>query len=161
MLDRMRLPFKSSALPGKPLLRVRLSTDAMEKWDTIIVGAGSAGMAAAIYAARFNMKTLMIGKVVGGLLNESHNVENYPGYKSIPGLDLMMNFKEHVDNLQVPIKEEWVVDVKKHNYDKPHETYFEVITQDENEEKHTYYGRTLILTMGTKHKARSRLRERV
>ena len=124
----------------------------MEKWDTIIIGAGSAGMAAAIYAARFNMKVLMIGKVVGGLLNESHNVENYPGYKSIPGLDLMMNFKEHVDNLNIPLKEEWVVDATAHNLDNPKETYFEITTVDENEDKHIYYGRTVILTMGTKHK---------
>jgi thioredoxin reductase (NADPH) len=124
----------------------------MDKWDVIIIGAGSAGMAAAIYAARFNLKTLVIGKVVGGLLNESHNVENYPGYKSIPGLDLMMNFKAHCDNLQVPFKEEWAVDAKAHNLDKPRETYFEIITENDEGVRTTYFGRTVILTMGTKHK---------
>jgi thioredoxin reductase (NADPH) len=124
----------------------------MEKYDVIIVGAGSAGMAAAIYATRFGLKTLVIGKVVGGLLNLSHNVENYPGYKSIPGLDLMMNFKEHCDNLSVPFKEEWVTDIKTHHYDDPQKAYYEFTTKDDSEEDHTYYGRTVILTMGTKHK---------
>jgi thioredoxin reductase (NADPH) len=124
----------------------------MDKWDVLIVGAGSAGMAAAIYAARFNLKTLVIGKVVGGLLNESHNVENYPGYKSIPGLDLMMNFKEHCDNLNVPFKEEWAIDAKVHNHENPRDTYFEITTQDDEGVKATYFARTVILTMGTKHK---------
>jgi thioredoxin reductase (NADPH) len=122
---------------------------ATDMWDTIVIGAGSAGMAAAIYAARFNMKVLIVGKIVGGLLNESHNVENYPGFKSIPGLDLMAQFKEHVDNLKVPVKEEWTVDVKRHNAEP---AYFEVIAEDDAGERHSYYGKTLILTMGTKHK---------
>ena len=124
----------------------------METYDTIIIGAGSAGMSGAIYAARFGMKTLVIGKVVGGLLNESHNVENYPGYKSIPGLDLMMKFKEHCDNLDIPFKEEWVTDVKLHDYDAPAKTRFQVITKDEDEKEHSYFGRTIIFTMGSKHK---------
>jgi len=123
-----------------------------ETWDVIIVGAGSAGMAAAIYAARFNLKTLIIGKVVGGLLNESHNVENYPGYKSIPGLDLMMNFKEHVDNLGVPIKEEWAIDAKSEQLNDDKKRVFIITTKDEDEREHTYRGRTVILTMGTKHR---------
>src|SRR3989338_7213194 len=121
-------------------------------YDTIIIGAGSAGMSAAIYASRFGMKTLMIGKVVGGLLNLSHNVENYPGYKSIPGLDLMMKFKEHCDNLQIPFKEEWVHDIKVHEYDDQKNTRFEVFTEDGDGNKHSYLGRTIVFTMGTKPK---------
>ncbi|MDD9953302.1 MAG: FAD-dependent oxidoreductase [Candidatus Woesearchaeota archaeon] len=118
-----------------------------EVWDTIIIGAGSAGMAAAIYAARFNLKVLVIGKEVGGLLNESHNVENYPGYKSITGIDLMLKFKEHMDNLDVPTKTEWVTEVKAENYDDPKKCIYNVIT-----DKGEYKGKTIIFTNGTKHR---------
>jgi len=123
-----------------------------EQYDTVIIGARSAGMAAAIYAARFGLKVLVIGKVVGGLLNESHNVENYPGFKSIPGLDLMMQFKEHCDNLNIPFKEEWVSEVKALNYDDPKNTRYEITSKDEDEQEHSYLARTVIFTMGTKHK---------
>ncbi len=122
------------------------------EYDTIIIGAGSAGMSAAIYMKRFNMNVLIIGKVVGGLLNESHNVENYPGFASIPGLDLMMKFKEHCDHLAIPFKEEWVNDAKVHDYDNPQKTKYELTTEDDDGNKHTYFAKTVILTMGTKHK---------
>src|SRR5689334_7785740 len=125
---------------------------AKEHWDVIVIGAGSAGMAAAIYAARFNLKTLVIGQVVGGLLNESHNVENYPGYKSIPGLDLMMKFKEHCDNLQIPFAETWVSGIAAHHYDNPKKTFYEIHAQDALGAVSSYRCRTLILTMGAKHR---------
>ncbi len=118
-----------------------------ESYDTVIIGAGSAGMAAAIYAARFNLKVLVLGEVVGGLLNESHNVENYPGYASISGLDLMMKFKEHMDNLKVPVRNEWVTSVKILHDGEPKRRAFEVKTGEA-----TYHARTLILAMGAKHK---------
>ncbi len=121
-------------------------------WDVIIVGAGSAGMAAAIYAARFNLKTLMIGQEVGGLLNESHNVENYPGYVSIPGLDLMMKFKEHVDSLSVPTKNEIVSDVKIENPDSPKQRKFIVTTKNQEGSETNHEGRTLIIATGAKHR---------
>lgn len=122
------------------------------EYDSIVIGAGSAGMSAAIYMKRFNMNVLIVGKVVGGLLNESHNVENYPGFASIPGLDLMMKFKEHCDHLEIPFKEEWVLDAKVHEYEYPEKTRYELITEDDNGDKHTYFAKTVILTMGTKHK---------
>jgi len=123
-----------------------------EQWDTIVIGVGSAGMAAAIYAARFNLKVLVIGQEVGGLLNESHNVENYPGYKSIPGLDLMMKFKEHMDNLNVPVKNEWVKKIEKHCYDDQKKCTYEVITDLGEGKTASYHGRTIIFTTGTKHR---------
>jgi thioredoxin reductase (NADPH) len=128
-------------------------------YDTIIIGAGSAGMSAAIYAARFNISVLVIGKVVGGLLNESHNVENYPGFASIPGLDLMMKFKEHCDHLKVPFKDELVTDITVNDYNDPKKTRYILTTEDENSEKHSYIARTVILTMGTKHKKLGALNE--
>jgi len=114
----------------------------MADYDIIVIGTGSAGMPAAIYAQRFGLKTLLIGKVIGGLLNDSHNVENYPGFPSIPGFDLMMKFKEHVDSLKIPIKEEWVKDVRKEK-----DGTFTVVTDAAE-----YTGRAVIITTGTKHR---------
>ncbi|MCX6707388.1 MAG: FAD-dependent oxidoreductase [Candidatus Woesearchaeota archaeon] len=70
-------------------------------YDLIIIGGGASGMSAAIYAARYNLKTLIISKEVGGVLNEAHKVGNWPGSKEISGLDLMTRFKEHVDSLNI------------------------------------------------------------
>ncbi len=123
-----------------------------EIWDVIIIGAGSAGMAAAIYAARFNLKVLVIGQEVGGLLNESHNVENYPGFKSITGLDLMMKFKEHMDNLDVPMKNDWVTKVETDCYDDPKTCTYKVHAKDPSETVTVYSARTLIFTTGAKHR---------
>jgi thioredoxin reductase (NADPH) len=129
-----------------------MSKDAQETYDTIIIGAGSAGMSAAIYAARFNLKVLVIGKVVGGLLNDSHNVENYPGFASIPGLDLMMRFKEHCDHLKIPFKEEIVVDIAKQEYDDPKWARFALTTEDGDGKHYSYAARTVIFAMGGKHR---------
>jgi len=110
-------------------------------YDIIIIGAAAAGMPAAIYAKRFGLHTLVIGAEVGGLLNESHNVENYPGFPSISGFELMQKFKEHVESVGVEIKQEWVTKLEKS------EKGFAVIT-----DKETYQAQALILTMGSKHR---------
>ena len=118
---------------------VKPSTE--QVYDTIIIGTGSAGMPAAIYAARFNMKTLIVGDEPGGLLTESSNVENYPGFSSVPGLDLMNKFKEHVDSLEVPFLYERVQQITR---DKE---LFLVKTPSGD-----YKGKTIILTTGSKHR---------
>ena len=56
-------------------------------YDTIIIGAGPAGMTAAIYAARREMKTLIIGKEIGGQIMWASEIENYPGFKKIDNYD--------------------------------------------------------------------------
>ena len=121
-------------------------------WDVAIIGAGSAGMAAAIYAARFGLKTVVVGQVVGGLLNDSHNVENYPGYKSIPGADLMMRFKEHCENLAIPFIGTWVTRIERAHGDDPRKTLFTLYARDQLGKESVTRARTVILTMGTKHR---------
>ncbi len=112
-----------------------------EQYDLIIIGAGSAGMSAAIYAQRFGLRTMIIGKVVGGLLNDSHRVENWPGIVAIPGFDLMMQLKAHVDSLDIPVKEETVLSVEKSAEG------FAVKT-----ETITYTARSLLIATGSKHR---------
>ncbi|MCM0583318.1 thioredoxin-disulfide reductase [Weissella diestrammenae] len=60
-----------------------------QHYDTIVIGAGPGGMTAAIYTARANMKTLMIDRgIYGGQMNNTAEIENYPGYVSIQGPEL-------------------------------------------------------------------------
>lgn len=72
-------------------------------YDVIIVGSGPAGMTAAIYAKRAELKTLLIEKnyMGGGQVLNTYEVDNFPGFPGINGFDLGMKFSEHVDKMGV------------------------------------------------------------
>jgi len=82
-------------------------------YDLIIIGAGPAGLTAALYAGRYKLNTLVIGKVLGGTPLEAHLVENWPGIQSIKGHDLMKNMLEQVKSLDVEIINKTVSAIKK------------------------------------------------
>ena len=63
-------------------------------FDVVIVGGASAGLTAALYAARQNLKTLVITKDIGGQALLTDHIENYPGFNVITGFDLMSKFEE-------------------------------------------------------------------
>lgn len=65
-------------------------------YDIIIIGSGPAGMTAAIYSTRREMKTLVIGKETGGQMIWASEIENYPGFKSITSFELINRIKEHM-----------------------------------------------------------------
>ena len=65
-------------------------------YDVIIIGAGPAGMTAAVYASRANLKTLMLERgVPGGQMMNTEEVENYPGFEHILGPDLSTKMFTH------------------------------------------------------------------
>lgn len=72
-------------------------------YDVIIVGSGPAGMTAAIYAKRAELKTLLIEKnyMGGGQVLNTYEVDNFPGFPGINGFDLGMKFSDHVDKMGV------------------------------------------------------------
>lgn len=83
-------------------------------YDLIIIGAGPAGITAAVYAARKRMDLLVITKDIGGQAALSADVENYTGYQFITGPELSAKFEEHMRKYDLVLKEnEEVTEVKK------------------------------------------------
>ncbi|HKB59553.1 MAG TPA: FAD-dependent oxidoreductase [Gallionellaceae bacterium] len=78
-------------------LRHAVEAKADELYDVIVVGAGPAGLTAALYAQRKGRKTVLIGKQAGGQINDTATVENYPGVVQIGGAELSRALREHVE----------------------------------------------------------------
>lgn len=113
-----------------------------EIYDTIIIGGGVAGIAAAIYTVRKNLEVLMLTKNIGGQAALSGDVENYPGFTLITGADLAKKFRQELINFEnhgLWIKEGIeVVDLAGADPD------FSVKTSEEQ----IYHGKTVIIASG-------------
>jgi len=83
-------------------------TSASDQYDVLIIGQGAAAFAAALYAARYQMRTIVIGEIFGGETATGGLIENYPGYPEIDGYDLMMKFREQAEKYEVPIVDDKV-----------------------------------------------------
>lgn len=78
----------------------------------LIIGSGPAGYTAGIYTSRAGLETvLMTGHMAGGQLMLTHEVENYPGFTRISGIDLMANFQKQAESVGVQLKYEMVKSV--------------------------------------------------
>ena len=111
-------------------------------YDTIIIGAGPAGMTAALYAARSNLKVALIeGGLPGGQMNNTSDIENYPGYANISGPELAEKMFEPLENLGVEHLYGFVENIEDHGDVK------KVITDGEEFET-----RTVIVATGSKHR---------
>lgn len=73
--------------------------------DLIIIGAGPAGITAAVYAARKKMNLLVITMDIGGQTAWSGDIENYTGYQFVSGPGLVSKFEEHMRQYEIPVKE--------------------------------------------------------
>ena len=80
------------------------------QYDLVIVGSGPAGLAAAIYAQRARLNTLVIEKEMmsGGQVLSTYEVDNYPGLPGINGFDLGMKLRQHADQLEAVFCEDEV-----------------------------------------------------
>jgi NADH-dependent peroxiredoxin subunit F len=74
-------------------------------YDLIIIGAGPAGITAAVYAARKKMNLLVVSKDIGGQAAWSGDIENYTGYQFISGPELAAKFEEHMRKYEIDLKE--------------------------------------------------------
>jgi len=81
-------------------------------YDVIIIGSGPAGMTAGIYAVRREMKTLIIGRELGGQLVWANEIENYPGFESIKSFELIERIKNQTAKAGVEFVQEEVKAIK-------------------------------------------------
>ncbi len=105
-------------------------------YDLIVLGKGPAGISAAIYAKRYNMKVLVIGSQPS-TISESGEVSNYMGYPSISGIELSDKFEEHAKELEIEIITEKITKIEKNK-----DNFF-VFT-----EQGKYESRTLVYALG-------------
>ncbi len=111
-------------------------------YDIIIVGAGPAGLTAAIYARRASKKVLVLeAKSYGGQIINTLDIENYPVEPHISGFDFATRLYNQAKELEAEIKFEKVVDIKDNDTNK------EVITN-----KSTYKTKTIILATGAENR---------
>jgi thioredoxin-disulfide reductase len=81
-------------------------------YDLIIIGSGPGGLTAGIYASRYNLNSLIIGKIPGGTMSEAHKICNYPSQNNISGFELTQKMVEHVKELHGNILQEEVMEIK-------------------------------------------------
>lgn len=111
-------------------------------YDTIVIGSGPAGMTAALYAARSNLKTAVLEQgAPGGQMNNTLEIENYPGFELITGPELSMKMHEPLEKLGV-------------------ENLYGIVTGVEDKGDHKlvktddkdYQAKTVIIATGAKHR---------
>lgn len=114
-----------------------------EIYDIAILGAGPAGISAAIYAARARLNTLWLDKqfVAGGQILNTYEVDNYPGMPGISGLNLGEAMAAHAEKLGIAPVREKVLAIEDQGREKLIRT-----------KKHEYRAKTVILAYGAEHR---------
>ena len=112
-------------------------------FDTVIIGAGPAGMTAALYAARSNLKVALIERgIPGGQMNNTSDIENYPGYANISGPDLAEKMFEPLENLGVEHLFGQVERIEDHGATK------KIVTDDGE-----FEAKTVVIATGSNHRS--------
>ena len=109
-------------------------------YDVAIIGAGPAGMTAGLYCGRANLTTIIFGNIFDSQLARAGDVENYPGFESIQGIELVERFNKQLGRynvMHVP-------------------TYINRIVRDDNfrliTESGEFTARSVIISTGSKHR---------
>ena len=107
-------------------------------YDVLIIGQGASSYAAALYAARFQIRSVIFGAIFGGETATGGLIENYPGVPQVDGYELMMNFRAQTDAYDVPVVDENIVSLREMD------GHFEATTEGGD----GYIGSSVILAVG-------------
>lgn len=100
------------------------------EYDLIIIGGGPAAISAGIYAGRQNINTLLIAKEFGGqMARKAVEIENYPGFEKISGIELIQKFENHLRKQKIAIENDEAVKLQKTG------EYFSVSTRNKKDFK--------------------------
>lgn len=114
----------------------------MAQYDVVIVGSGPAGMTASIYAARADMKVLMLDKLApGGQIINTNEIQNYTGMGTINGAELAMDMFNHTQELNVEFDYGTVNEIKEENGE------MVVVCEEDNK---TFTTKSVIIATGTR-----------
>ncbi len=110
-------------------------------YDVLIIGAGPAGLSAAIYAQRAQLSSLILEKeyMCGGQMLNTYQVDNYPGLPGIGGVEMGLKFREQAESLGASFVNKEAKQIKEQDNGKTKTVY----TNDGE-----FYGRSVILSMG-------------
>ncbi|MEM3362584.1 MAG: FAD-dependent oxidoreductase [Candidatus Anstonellaceae archaeon] len=112
----------------------------IEKTDLLIIGLGPAGLTAGLYAARYKLNFLLVGKEIGGTMSLASNICNYPGFSQIAGLELAQKIENQIKELGGKIIYDEIIKLKKEKEG------FLAISSSQKQ----YFAKSLILATGTR-----------
>lgn len=114
-----------------------------EIYDVVVVGSGPAGLTAAVYGKRAELKMVIIEKEMasGGQILNTYEVDNYPGLPGINGYDLGMKFREHAEKLGAEFSNDEILRIE------AGEGQFTVVG-----EERTYVTKSVIIATGAQHR---------
>ena len=126
-------------LDFKLRLKITLMCCGGKMYDILIIGTGPAGLTVALYAARYNLKTLCLGATLGGTAAEAWKVENFPGFSSISGLEFCQKVKSQAETAGAEIMLDEVTKISQEK------SIFSVETKNEK----NFQSRAIVLALGT------------
>ena len=110
-------------------------------YDVAIIGAGPAGLTAALYCGRANLTTVLLGNAFDSQLAKAGDVENYPGFESIHGIELVEKFTKQLEKYNLAIDPSYVRRIIQEN------SNFTIVTDGQK-----YQCSAVIMSTGAKHR---------